>query len=181
MATITLPTPGGNPNVWGPILNDAITAVNDEVEGKEWILTAGTNITIDRTDPDNPVISASGGGGGVSDWGDIGGTLADQTDLQTALNAKAPLASPTLTGTPTAPNVTASDDSTKIANTAHVKDYVESLGGIPIVVQWDGSSWGTYVTDSSRVRWFDSSDDIDATAPTYYNTKDKWFTHPEAV
>lgn len=26
--------------------------------------------------------------GGVSDWGDIGGTLSDQTDLQTALNAK---------------------------------------------------------------------------------------------
>ena len=33
-------------------------------------------------------IVAAGGGGGVSDWGDIGGTLSDQTDLQTALNAK---------------------------------------------------------------------------------------------
>ncbi|MFG0381102.1 hypothetical protein ACF8C6_09075 [Pseudomonas sp. zbq_18] len=30
-------------------------------------LTAGTNITIDRTDPDNPVINASGGGGGAVD------------------------------------------------------------------------------------------------------------------
>jgi hypothetical protein len=30
----------------------------------------------------------SGGGGGSADWGDIGGTLSDQTDLQTALNAK---------------------------------------------------------------------------------------------
>lgn len=29
------------------------------------------------------------GGPGAVDWGDIGGTLADQTDLQTALNAKA--------------------------------------------------------------------------------------------
>ena len=30
-------------------------------------------------------------GGSVSDWGDIGGTLSDQTDLQTALDAKGPL------------------------------------------------------------------------------------------
>jgi hypothetical protein len=32
-------------------------------------------------------------------WGNIGGTLSNQTDLQNALNAKAPLASPTFTGT----------------------------------------------------------------------------------
>lgn len=32
-----------------------------------------------------------GTGGGASDWGDIGGTLADQTDLQTALDGKQPL------------------------------------------------------------------------------------------
>jgi hypothetical protein len=32
-------------------------------------------------------------------WGNIGGTLSSQTDLQNALNAKAPLASPTFTGT----------------------------------------------------------------------------------
>lgn len=31
---------------------------------KENVLTAGTNITIDRTDPQNPVINSSGGGGG---------------------------------------------------------------------------------------------------------------------
>lgn len=30
----------------------------------------------------------TGGAGGSADWGDIGGTLSDQTDLQTALNAK---------------------------------------------------------------------------------------------
>jgi len=32
-------------------------------------------------------------------WGNINGTLSNQTDLQNALNAKAPLASPTFTGT----------------------------------------------------------------------------------
>lgn len=34
--------------------------------------------------------AGSGGGGGSSEWGQITGTLADQTDLQAALNAKMP-------------------------------------------------------------------------------------------
>jgi hypothetical protein len=46
----------------------------------------------------------SGGGGGSAAWGDITGTLANQTDLNTALGLKAPLASPTFTGTVTIPS-----------------------------------------------------------------------------
>lgn len=34
-------------------------------------------------------VEVTGGGGGSTDWGDIGGTLSNQTDLQTALDAKA--------------------------------------------------------------------------------------------
>lgn len=34
------------------------------------------------------VLAISGAGGGSPDWGDIGGTLSSQTDLQTALDAK---------------------------------------------------------------------------------------------
>jgi len=49
---------------------------------------AGTNVTIDKSDPKNPIISASGGGGGSTDWGSIGGTLSNQTDLQNALDGK---------------------------------------------------------------------------------------------
>jgi len=47
------------------------------------------------------LLSSSAGGGGT--WGSITGTLSSQTDLQTALNLKAPLASPTFTGTITTP------------------------------------------------------------------------------
>jgi len=43
--------------------------------------------TIDNTDPQNPIINVTGGGGGGT-WGSITGTLSDQTDLQNALNAK---------------------------------------------------------------------------------------------
>lgn len=44
-----------------------------------------------------------------------------------ALSTYAPLASPALTGTPTTPNVTAGDSSTKIANTAFVSTAVANL------------------------------------------------------
>lgn len=37
----------------------------------------------------NYILTPGGGGGGSSTWGSITGTLSDQTDLQTALNAKA--------------------------------------------------------------------------------------------
>jgi hypothetical protein len=36
------------------------------------------------------LIGGGGGGGSVSEWGDIGGTLSNQTDLQTALDDKVP-------------------------------------------------------------------------------------------
>lgn len=51
-------------------------------------VVAGTNVTIDKTDPNRPIVNATGGSG-ASVWGAITGTLADQTDLQTALGTKA--------------------------------------------------------------------------------------------
>ena len=54
-------------------------------------------------------------------WGEITGTLSNQTDLKTALDAKAPLASPALTGNPTAPTQAAGNSSTRIATTAFVR------------------------------------------------------------
>jgi len=63
-------------------------ADKDELEAYEFKLTAGANITINRTDPENPIISASAGGGGAGDWGSIGGDIGDQTDLVAALAAK---------------------------------------------------------------------------------------------
>ena len=50
-------------------------------------IVAGANISVDNTDPLNPIVSASVDGGS-STWGGITGTLSAQTDLQTALNNK---------------------------------------------------------------------------------------------
>ena len=54
-------------------------------------------------------------------WGSITGTLSSQTDLNNALGLKAPLASPELTGTPTAPTAAVDTDTTQIATTAFAK------------------------------------------------------------
>lgn len=64
---------------------------------------------------------------GAGFWGAIGGNIADQVDLQAALALKAPLASPALTGTPTAPTQPAGDNTTKIATTAFVSTVATTL------------------------------------------------------
>src|SRR5258706_6937200 len=53
-------------------------------------------------------------------WGNITGTLAAQTDLNTALGLLAPIASPTFTGVPAAPTAAADTNTTQLATTAYV-------------------------------------------------------------
>jgi hypothetical protein len=69
-------------------------------------LTLGSGLTLTGT-----TLTSSGGSGGGT-WGGITGTLSAQTDLATALGLKAPLASPTFTGTVTAPNLVLSASAT---------------------------------------------------------------------
>ncbi|WP_105405039.1 phage tail protein [Neorhizobium sp. T7_12] len=57
--------------------------------------------------------------------------LPVSTPQQTALDLKANLASPALTGTPTAPTATAESDSTQLATTAFVKTAVTAIPGFP--------------------------------------------------
>lgn len=54
-------------------------------------------------------------------WGDIGGDIDEQTDLQSALALKANLTSPSFTGAPTAPTPASGDNDTNIATTAFVQ------------------------------------------------------------
>lgn len=61
-----------------------------------------------------------------------GNNIVNTYATKTELSAKAPLASPALTGTPTAPTAASSDNSTRIATTAFVKALVGAAnnGGI---------------------------------------------------
>lgn len=86
-------------------------------------------------------------------WGSITGTLSDQTDLQAALNLKAPLASPALTGIPTVPTAVLGTNTTQAASTAFVITQI-AAGSIPdgdkgdITVSAGGTVW---TIDSSAV------------------------------
>jgi hypothetical protein len=84
---------------------------------------------------------------GNSAWGAISGTLADQTDLQTALGLKANLASPTFTGTPAAPTASAADNSTKLATTAYVDNAVAGGGLYVLDLATPSTAGGTITLD----------------------------------
>lgn len=75
-------------------------------------------------------VGPAGAGGGSATWGGITGTLSAQTDLQTALNLKARLASPALTGTPTAPTAATTTSTTQVATTAFVQQ--ELAAGVAV-------------------------------------------------
>jgi hypothetical protein len=72
---------------------------------------------------------------GVVEWGSIQGSLPNQTDLDTALDLKANLASPVLTGDPTAPTQTAGADDDTIATMAALineRDVARTLTNVRI-------------------------------------------------
>ena len=65
------------------------------------------------------VANGEAGPGGSVEWGGIGGFLPDQSDLQLALDAKAPINNPVFTGTPTLPGFTLSGTITPSANASY--------------------------------------------------------------
>jgi hypothetical protein len=74
--------------VWGNItgtLSDQ-TDLQSAINAKQDILAEGAFVDGDKTKLDGIEDGATAGGGS---WGEISGTLSDQTDLQTALDAKA--------------------------------------------------------------------------------------------
>ena len=125
-------------------------------------------------------------------WGSITGTLSAQTDLQTALNLRAPLASPTFTGTPTVPGYAktgtlisgdytsatgagAVGDSTVVAGPYGIGWMTELTGGnsgyLPSSSANKAMMWGvtlTYPLSTSQVT-YDIGSNADNTATNNYD------------
>ena len=91
-----------------------------------------------------------------------GHAVADVTGLQTALDGKAPLASPAFTGTPTAPSAAAYADSTQIATTAQVHDTVTT---VPENAQ-TGTSYTLVLADAGKLVTLNNAAAITLTIPT---------------
>lgn len=151
-------------------INDGVTtvapsqnAVFDALEGKQSTLVSGTNIkTIEGQ-------SLLGSGNIDLNKSDVGLSNVDNTSdinkpistaQQSALELKAPLASPTFTGTPSAPTATAGTNTSQLATTAFVKaaddavlafvaanyDPIHTAAGYPY---YDGVGGRTMVTGTS--------------------------------
>ncbi|WP_395660828.1 hypothetical protein [Aestuariivirga sp.] len=91
-----------------------------------------------------------------------GHAIGDVTSLQAALDGKAPLASPALTGAPTAPSAAAYADSSQIATTAQVYDTVTS---VPENAQ-TGTAYTLALSDAGKLVSFNNAAAITLTIPT---------------
>lgn len=73
-------------------------------------------------------------------------TIANIDNLQTTLNAKAPLASPTFTGTPKAPTAAVGTNTTQIATTAFVQAAMNKAVDLSAYARLDGATFTGAVT-----------------------------------
>lgn len=87
----------------------------------------------------------------VTEWGSIDGTLADQADIKSALDSKAPTYSPTFTGTPIAPTAPIDTSNNQIATTKYVQDAL--LNAEANLPEQSGNAGKFLTTDGSIPSW----------------------------
>ena len=133
----------------------------------------GSNITIATTNTADPTLTLAGDATGAATFTNLGnatltvavandshthdGRYYTETETSGFLNLKANLASPALTGNPTAPTQAANNNSTRIATTAYVQteigDYSTSANSYRRTSQVDGAvssaGWVTVATNTS--------------------------------
>lgn len=73
-------------------------------------------------------------------------TIANVDNLQSSLDAKAPLASPTFTGTPSAPTATAGTNTTQIATTAFVTTAIANKTSVASATKATQDASGNVIT-----------------------------------
>lgn len=86
------------------------------------IVNRRRNIRLQHTGKTGP---AGSGGAGASNWGDLGGTLSDQTDLQSALDAKVPTTR-TVNGHDLSANVSVTASDVGLGNVDNTSDATKN-------------------------------------------------------
>lgn len=104
----------------------ATTSVHGISNTANLVYTGDSRLTDSRT----PTAHASSHGSAGSDAITI--AQSQVTNLATDLSAKAPLASPTFTGTPTAPTASADTDTTQLATTSYVIGQASSVSPLAL-------------------------------------------------
>lgn len=149
----------GTAPLWGKI------GLTTHVSGTLPVSNGGTGTTT-STGTGNVVLSASPTLTGTvtlpstTSIGNVSSTELGYLDgvtsaIQTQLNAKAPLASPALSGTPTAPTATAGTNTTQIATTSFVQTAISAIGSLP---SQTGNAGKYLTTNGTTASWTDSID-----------------------
>ena len=136
--------------------------------GLDYVTLAGQELTLGSVDLTTDVtgtLPAANGGTGVTSLAALkSGLSLDNVDntadadkpistaTQTALDLKAPLASPALTGVPTAPTAAADTSTTQIATTAYVQtELTDLINGAPAGLQTLGEIAEALNDDSNAI------------------------------
>jgi len=164
-----------------------VDGLQTAIDGKQSTITgAATTITDSNLTVSRAVVSDTSGKVGVSTVTstELGYVSGVTSAIQTQLGTKAPLASPALTGTPTAPTATAGDNTTKVATTAYVlansinnlvEDTTPQLGGnldlngkaIPLTLNAKtGTTYTAVLTDSEKIITLSNASPITMTIPS---------------
>ena len=127
-----LPTVGGSEDSWGTELNTVLTAIDTLLGGTnatEFAILDGATVSTAELNLLDGVTATT------AELNTLDGITATVTELnyvdgvtsaiQTQLDAKAPTASPTFTGTPAAPTAAADTNTTQIATTAFVQQEID--------------------------------------------------------
>ena len=85
---------------------------------------------------------------------DSSSSLVSSGAVKAALNAKAPTASPTLTGTPKAPTAAAGTNTTQIATTAFVQAAVSAAQASAAMYQGAANSYADITKTAYRAGWY---------------------------
>ena len=108
----TLVTDGGGIKNVKTVNNNSLVGTGNVSVGTVTSVSAGTGLSISGTASTTPTVNVASG---------------YKLPTTTEWNAKAPLASPALTGTPTAPTAESGTNTTQIATTAFVKTAIDNL------------------------------------------------------
>lgn len=120
----------GKPSTFTPAAHtQAASTISDSTATGRAVLTAADAAAARTAIGAGTSSLALGATGSTAAAGNHSHAVADVATLQTLLDEKAPLASPALTGNPTAPTQTAGNDSTRLATTAFVTAAVAAGGG----------------------------------------------------
>lgn len=139
------PTVGGNEDTWGTLLNsnwDSVDAALKVVDDKAAFLdgVTATAAEINKIDGFTGTVADLNYAKDLRATG-VTATEFDYLDgvtsaIQTQINAKAALSSPSFTGTPTAPTAASGTNTTQIATTAFVQQKAASLGLVGVGQTW---------------------------------------------